>query len=61
MFFIALTLSTPRLSSHNIGQRRIFKDPRSCITNIEKYLIKRPMLGIAIDQFTQLLGVPKRR
>src|SRR5262252_6815983 len=45
------------LAVHKIGQCGVIEDAGGCVTDIEKHPIESTVLGIAINQSTQLLGV----
>src|SRR5437667_8447557 len=61
-FFLALAAGRFRaLPAHNISQRSMLKNFGCSIANIQEHLIKRAVLGIAINQAAKLFGVAEKR
>src|SRR5437868_3700750 len=61
-FFLALAAGRFRaLPADNISQRSMLKNFGCSIANIQEHLVKRAVLGIAINQAAKLFGVAERR
>src|SRR5438128_5432416 len=60
-FFLALAAGRFRFLANNVSQRRVLENLGCGIANIEEHLVKRAVLGIAINQAAKLFGVAERR
>src|SRR5207253_11251413 len=60
-FFLALAAGRFRALPNNINQRRMLKNFCWRIANIQEHLIKRKVLGIAINQVAKYFVVAERR
>src|SRR6266516_3400974 len=60
-FFLALAVGRFRALPNNISQRSVLENLGCGIANIEEHLVKRAVLGIAINQAAKLFGVAERR
>src|SRR5258708_4367962 len=44
----------------DVGERGVLEDFRGGVAYVQKYLVKRPVFGVAIDETAQLFGVAER-
>src|SRR5690349_1053477 len=58
LFRFLARLARPR--TDDVGQGRVFQDASRGITYIKKHLVEGAMLGIAVNQAAQLIGIPER-
>src|SRR5438132_2618772 len=59
--FLAALLPTGWRRTYDIGERSAFEDLGSRVADVEKHLVERPVLGVAVDQDAQLFRIAKRR
>jgi hypothetical protein len=45
----------------DVGQRGALQNFRGGVADIKKYLVKGAVVGVAVNQRTQLLGIPEWR